>query len=127
MTPAQHREKAARIERSLERLSDTDYEAVVEGAMLAGTHWFNILLHRFQVFPESRDAMHSEFLTVGERRRIAVKMREALEALDAIEALRTSHVRGDMAEGEAASRTARECLARLRAAAHATDVKPQAR
>ena len=127
MNAAQHRDKAMRIERSLERLSDADFESVIEGAMLAGTHWFNLLLHRFQVFPESRDAMHAEFLTVGERRRIAAKMRDALDALDTIEAFRTSHVRGDMAEGEASARRVRDCLARLRAAAESAGGEPQAR
>ena len=59
----QHQSKALRIERSLGRLTDADYEALIEGAMLAGTHWFNMLLHRKQLFPETRDAMHAEFLT----------------------------------------------------------------
>lgn len=113
----QHRAKALRIEASLARLSDGDYEAVVEGAMLAGTHWFNIVLHRTNLFPETRDAMHAEFLTVGERRRVAAKAADVLAALDTIEALRTTQVRGDMPGGEQAARTARDCLARLRRAA----------
>jgi hypothetical protein len=120
----QHRAKALRIERSLAKLADTDYEAVIEGAMLAGTHWFNLLLHRWQLYPESRDAMHAEFLTVGERRRIAVRMADALAALDTIEGFRTSHVRGDMHDGEASARTARACLERLRAAAESAGGEP---
>lgn len=117
MTPEQHQAKALRIEHSLARLTDADYEAIVEGAMLAGTHWLNILLHRTKLFPETRDAMHAEFLTAGERRRVAAKAPDALAALDTIEALRTLQVRGDMPGGEQAARTARECLARLRNAA----------
>jgi hypothetical protein len=114
-----HRSKALRIERSLARLTDADYEAIIEGAMLAGTHWFNILLHRAQLWPDTRDAMHAEFLTLGERRRVAATMPDALAALDTIESLRTLHVRGDMPHGEEAAKTARECLERLRRAATA--------
>lgn len=117
MKTEEHRSKALRIERSLARLSDADYEAFIEGAMLAGTHWFNILLHRAKLFPETRDAMHAEFLTVGERRRVAASMPDALAALDAIETLRTLHVRGDMPGGEDSAKNARQCLARLRVAA----------
>jgi hypothetical protein len=113
----QHELKARRIERSLGRLTDADYEALIEGAMLAGTHWFNVLLHRKQLFPETRDAMHAEFLTVGERRRVAAVAPAALAALDAIEGLRTLQVRGDMPGGPQAAKTARECLACLREAA----------
>lgn len=117
MKARDHRDKALRIERSLGRLTDADYETVIEAAMLAGTHWFNILLHRAALLPETRDAMHAEFLPLGDRRRIAVAMPDALDALDAIEGLRTLHVRGDMPGGEAAAATARECLTRLRRAA----------
>lgn len=112
-----HRSKALRIERSLARLTGADYEAIVEGAMLAGTHWFNILLHRAGLFPDTRDAMHAEFLTLGERRRVATMMPDALAALDTIESLRTLHVRGDIPGGEEAAKTALECLERLRSAA----------
>lgn len=112
----EHRLKALRIERSLERLTDEHYEALIEGAMLAGTHWFNALLHQEQLIPETRDAMHAEFLTVSERRRIAAVMPAALSALDTIEAFRTLHVRGDMPGGAQAAQTARLCLARIRAA-----------
>lgn len=113
-----HRSKALCIERSLARLTDADYEAIIEAGMLAGTHWFNILLHQSELLPETRDAMHAEFLPLSERRRVAAAMPEILVALDTIESLRTLHVRGNMPGGEAAARTARECLARLRGAAN---------
>ena len=112
-----HRDKAMRIERSLGRVPDADYETVIEAAMLAGTHWFNILLHRAGLSPETRDAMHAEFLPLGERRRVAAAMPGILDALDTIERLRTLHVRGDMPGGEAAAATARTCLDRLRSLA----------
>ena len=126
MKIADHQAKAASIERSLERCSAADYETVIEGAMLAGTHWLNILLHRKGLSTEERDAMHAEFLPLGERRRLAVVLPDALRALDEIERLRTLHVRGDMPDGERAAVTALDCLARLRQAALATHATPLA-
>jgi hypothetical protein len=109
-----HRAKALRIERSLQKLGTDDFEAVIEGAMLAGTHWMNLLLHRVKLLPENSDAMHAEFLSMGVRRQIAVLLPDALAALDRIEQLRTLHVRGDMPEGAQGARTALECLSLLR-------------
>ena len=114
MNERMHTAKAERIERSLGLLDVDAFEAVIEGAMLAGTHWFNMLLHRAGIAPENADAMHAEFLTAGARRKVAVVLPAALAALDEIEALRTTHVRGDMPDGPAAARRALTCLARLR-------------
>jgi len=114
MNESLHRNKALRIERSLQSLDVDHFEAVIEGTMLAGTHWFNILLHRAGLAAENADAMHSEFLSVGARRKVAVLLPKALAALDEIEALRTTHVRGDMPDGPGAARHALACLAVLR-------------
>ena len=54
-----HRAKAESIERSLARCTTADYEIVIEGCMLAGTHWFNMALHRTGLLPEDQDAMHA--------------------------------------------------------------------
>jgi hypothetical protein len=126
MKIADHQLKAASIERSLGRCSAADYETVIEGAMLAGTHWFNILLHRNRLSHEERDAMHAEFLSLAERRRLAIVVPDALQALDEIERLRTLHVRGDMPDGEEAAATALACLGRLRQAALAAPAAPPA-
>lgn len=114
MNERMHATKAKRIERSLGLLDADAFEAVIEGAMLAGTHWFNMLLHRAGLAAENADAMHAEFLTAGVRRKVAVRLPAALSALDEIETLRTTHVRGDMPDGPAAARRALACLARLR-------------
>jgi hypothetical protein len=126
MKIADHQLKAASIERSLGRCSAADYETVIEGAMLAGTHWFNILLHRNRLSHEERDAMHAEFLSLAERRRLAIVVPDALQALDEIERLRTLHVRGDMPGGEEAAATALACLGRQRQAALAAPAAPPA-
>ena len=82
--------------------------------MLAGTHWFNIVLHQTSLMPVERDAMHAEFMTVGERRKVLATVPDALHALDEIERLRTPYVRGDMPGGERAAQIALDSLARLR-------------
>ena len=114
MRSEDHRAKAHSIERSLARCTAADYEAVIEAAMLAGTHWFNILLHRTRVLPVAHDAMHAEFLSPEIRRKVLAAAPEALHALDEIERLRTPYVRGDMPGGERAATHALACLARLK-------------
>ena len=109
-----HLTKAERIEGSLAHCTKGDYETVIEGAMLAGTHWFNILLHRALLMPIEQDAMHAEFLSIGERRKARLLVSDALDALDTIEHFRTTHVRGDMPDGEQAALRALECLAQIR-------------
>ena len=114
-----HRAKAQAIERSLSWCTTADYETVIEACMLAGTHWFNVALHETGLSAIDHDAMHAEFLAVGERRRIACVLPTALAALDMIESLRTPYVRGDMSGGERAAQRALDCLAELgRAAMH---------
>ena len=110
----EHIAKAHRIERSLARCTAADYETVIEAAMLAGTHWFNILLHRTNLLPPEHDAMHAEFLSAHHRRGAQAAVPDALQALDAIERLRTPYVRGNMPGGEGAAAQALACLARLR-------------
>lgn len=105
-----HRAKAERIQRSLVRLSTQEFEAVIEGAMLAATHWFNVILHECGLQPESADVMHAEFIGMGMRRKIALRAGVAMEALDEIEYFRTTHVRGDLPEGEKAAARALACL-----------------
>ena len=109
-----HRAKAHSIERSLARCTAADYETVIEAAMLAGTHWFNILLHQTNLLPADRDAMHAEFLAPTDRHNAQATVPDALRALEEIERLRTPYVRGDMPGGEQAAAHALECLCRLR-------------
>ena len=117
MNATAHRAKAEAIERSLGRCTTADYETVIEACMLAGTHWFNLALHGTGLLPLDHDAMHAEFLTIGQRRKIACVLPAALAALDTIESLRTPYVRGDLADGPHAAQRALDCLAELRRAA----------
>ena len=118
----EHIAKAQRIEHSLARCTTADYETVIEAAMLAGTHWFNVLLHRTNLLPEVEDAMHAEFLSAHNRRNAQATVPDALRALDDIERLRAPFVRGNMPGGKEAAAQALACLARLRNHALATTV-----
>ena len=67
-----HIAMARSIEASLLRCTSADYEMRIEGAMLAGTHWLNALLHKLGTTPPQADVFHSYLLTVNEFRRLAV-------------------------------------------------------
>lgn len=125
MTPAQHRAKATRIERSAKTCAATDYETLIEAAMLAGTHWLNYYLHLVGLTTVAHDIMHAEHVTVAERRRIGLVRPGLLDAMDRIEALRAPYVRGNVEGGSAAAREAQSLLAQLREAALAAQPNPR--
>lgn len=114
MNAADHRERAARIERSIAKLAPEDYEMRIEAAMLAGTHWLNAALHDSGVTAPAADVLHTYMLVVNELRRLRVADATRLDALTAIEDLRPAFVRGNAAGGEAAATHAMELLALLR-------------
>jgi hypothetical protein len=110
MTPEAHRRKAERIERSLARLSGSDYEMRVEGAMLAATHYTNMALHTLGLTPRDRDIIHTEFLQVIDYRRLRVAAPRLLEALEGLESLRAPYVRGAAPDGPIAGEKALQLL-----------------
>lgn len=126
MTPEQHRAKAEHITRAMEKLNTADYEMLIEAAMLAGTHWLNVALHRFAVTRPEDDVMHAEYLTGAVRLKLSLVAPGMVEALDEIEQFRPRFVRGDVPGGEAA---AIRCLERLRhlhaAAEEARPLRPK--
>lgn len=109
MNIGEHEAKADNIERSLARCTPEDYETLIEGCMLAATHRLNMLLH-VRGLPADQDAMHAEFLSMAERRRVRAMFPGVIEAMDEIERARTTHVRGDMEGGPDAARRALACL-----------------
>lgn len=117
MTPQEHRDKAERIERSLRKCGEQDYEMKIEAAMLAGTHWLNLAMHRLSVTSSSADVLHTYMLTVNELRRLRVADAESVDALAEIEDIRPPYVRGNVAGGEQAAARALGLLARIRAKA----------
>lgn len=112
-----HMAIARRIEASMQKCEATDYEMTIEAAMLAGTHWLNVLLHKCGATPSTQDVFHSYLLTVNEFRRLTVAAEKPLAALAAIEDSRAPFVRGNHAGGEAAAERALKLLARIRASA----------
>ncbi len=117
MTPQEHREKAEKIERSLAKCSAADYEMKIEAAMLAGTHWLNLVLHRMGVTLPQNDVLHTYMLTVNELRRYKVADEQLVSALAEIEDIRPAFVRGNLPGGEKAAERAIGLLAILRAKA----------
>jgi hypothetical protein len=114
MSPEEHRAKAAKIERSLRKCGPADYEMKIEAAMLAGTHWLNLALHRLGVTPPQNDVLHTYMLTVNELRKYRVADEELVDALSEIEDIRPGYVRGNLPGGEKAAARALELLALLR-------------
>jgi hypothetical protein len=114
MSPDEHRAKAEKIERSLAKCGPADYEMKIEAAMLAGTHWLNLALHRMGVTPAQTDILHTYMLTVNELRKYRVANDELVDALSEIEDIRPAYVRGNLPGGEKAAARALELLALLR-------------
>jgi len=117
MTPEMHQAKAERVEASFKKCGPGDIEAAIEVAMLAGTHWFNIALHRMGVSAPQKDALHSQYMLDADRYKVQVVAPDLLAALDEIEAMRALHVRGNAPGGDAAAKRALDLLAQLRQAA----------
>ena len=114
MTPQEHRDKALKIERSLARCGAGDYEMKIEAAMLAGTHWLNLALHRMGLTPPHADVLHTYMLTVNELRRYRAADAALVDALVEIEDIRPPFVRGNAPGGEQAAARSLALLAVLR-------------
>ena len=113
MTPENHRDKAERIERSLARLTDSDWEIRIEAAMLAGTHWVNFVLHKIGVSEMSEDMVHASMCMVSVLRKYKLAEPELIAQLEEIEELRPLFVRGDMDGGAKAADRALELLSSI--------------
>ncbi|MGD9944234.1 MAG: hypothetical protein AB7L76_12115 [Burkholderiaceae bacterium] len=114
MTPEEHRGKAEQIERALRKCGPDDYEMKIEAAMLAGTHWLNLILHRTGVTAPANDVLHTYMLVVNELRRLRVGEAQAVDALTEIEDLRPAYVRGNLPGGERIAERALALLAVIR-------------
>ncbi len=114
MTPEQHQAKGERIERSLKKCTPDQFEVLIEGAMLAGTHWFNMALHRMGFYLPEKDMMHAQYLSSADRLKLSLLQADMLNALDEIESFRPAFVRGDLAGGIGAGRRSLELLSVIR-------------
>jgi hypothetical protein len=119
MTPEKHRAKAERIERSLRKCAPGDYEIRIGAAVLASTHWLNMLFHAVGASAPHEDVMHTYMLTVNDLRRYRLVEDGLIDCLSEIEDLRPAFVRGNWAGGERAADRALELLDSIRARATA--------
>ena len=117
MTPEFHRDKAIKITRAMRHFTTREYEAVIEGCMLAGTHWFNVAMHKFGLNAPAKDVMHAEYIHNGDRTRINLLLPQALKAMDEIESSRALYVRGNVKNGGRAARRALKNLDIIKKAA----------
>jgi hypothetical protein len=110
-----HRAKAERIERSLARCRTDDYEMIIDGAMLAVTHWINVAFHILELTDDDSDVVHAYFETAFDRQHFGLVAGAAfLDGLEEIETLRPLHARGSVAGGEAAAKRCLEILQGIR-------------
>jgi hypothetical protein len=86
----------------------------IEAAMLAGTHWLNLVLHRMGATAPQNDVLHTYMLTVNELRKYRVADPVLLDALTEIEDIRPPYVRGNAAGGGKAAERALALLEVLR-------------
>jgi hypothetical protein len=114
VSPEEHRAKAERIERSLAKCGPGDYEMKIEAAMLAGTHWLNLALHRMGVTAPQTDVLHTYMLTVNDLRKYQIADAELINALSEIEDIRPAYVRGNLPGGDKAAERALALLSSLR-------------
>ena len=105
-----HQQKAIRIERSVTKLLDTDWEIKIEAAMLAGTHWVNYILHKTGISPDTEDMVHASMTMVSYLRKYRLAEPHAIEQLEEIEELRPLYVRGDVQDGPQAANRALHLL-----------------
>lgn len=106
MKPEEHRIKAERIFKSLQKARLADYEMVIEGAMLAGGHWVNAALHEMGYFPPSMDLMHMTKLTLEDYWRLRAAAPTLINSFFELEELRSPYVRGAEPNGELGARQA---------------------
>ena len=115
MKAERHRAKAERLEASLAKCAPGDYEMIIDGAMLAATHWINHAFHVLELTDDESDVVHAYFETAFDRQHFGlVAGAEFLDGLDEIETLRPLHARGNVKGGEAAGRRALEVLQGIR-------------
>jgi hypothetical protein len=114
MTPELHKAKAERIESSMQKLGDSDYEAIIEATMLAGSHWLNFACHRMKLTAEHVDVMHAEYLNGVQRVELSLRAPDLLRAMDEIEAYRAGFVRGDLDGGQQVAARCRRLLEVIR-------------
>lgn len=116
MTREEHLEKASRVLASLRKLAfPEDYLATVDGAMIAGYHLGNALLHRHGVLPATAHANSPSKLDVP-LEKLPAAVRPAFRAFAELERLRFEYVRSPSSCDAALATAVRERLEVMRRA-----------
>ena len=95
MSPEEHSAKALRIVKAMDKLTEADFEMVIEGSMLAGTHFLNMALHRSGLTEPHDDVVHAEYMSAAMRTKAGLVAGPLVEALQTIEEMRPFYVRGE--------------------------------
>ena len=104
-----HRRKAERLGRSLAKCTPQDTELVIDGVMLAISHWTNFTFHTLGLTAPDNDIMHCYFVTGFDRQYYGLASDPVfLDALEEIDDLRPLHVRGNVPGSDAAGARAME-------------------
>lgn len=94
MNIEQHTAKAQRVLSSLSKLRfPEDYLAIIDGAVVAGYHLGNALLHRYRALPES-DHANSPSKLLMPVSDLPDAIQPAFRAFSELERLRSEYVRG---------------------------------
>lgn len=94
MRVEEHLQKARRLDQSMAKLDlHEDYEAIIENCMIAGTHYYNSIMHTLGVTPADKDFKHT-YKPRPLRPLVPEHLAPVRDALHRIEALRPHHVRG---------------------------------
>lgn len=102
-----HRAKAERIARTLAKCRPADHEIVIDGAMLAISHWINFAFHSLGLTAPEDDIMHCYFVTGFDRQYFGLAASpELLDALEEIDNARPLYVRGNVTGGDKAAERA---------------------
>ena len=91
-----HLEKARRIDAVLQELDlEDDFEMMVEGFMLVGTHFVNGALHAKNITHENWDLLHGDKPSLDDLKTVVdTDIQDSLAALKIIEDARPVFVRG---------------------------------
>lgn len=105
MNVRDHLTKIEHLENSALKLSEADYEILVETYMLVSAHYINAALHKLDIIKQNTDIKHNQifsFLKEGNKLGKGTELiRDSMKKLDD---LRPSHVYGKDKNGETAKK-----------------------
>jgi hypothetical protein len=108
-----HLRHAAELRRAILGLGVSDIELIIEGAMLAGTHYMNAGLHMHGATPAHEDVVHAEFMNSAQVATLNQACVRMWQALYIIEGLRAWYVRGDERSHDGVLQRVLACLETL--------------